>query len=119
MLAEDAPEPHTGTKNIIKEHSFVAGDDREFIHKPSTVSKERRRTQVSALYIENHTAYASWTIWSISLSSVPPRFPHRSSHREPALGVPLGRIRVIKPYIGGGFGNKQDVVLEPMVAFPT
>ncbi|MFQ9701531.1 MAG: molybdopterin cofactor-binding domain-containing protein [Enterocloster clostridioformis] len=28
-----------------------------------------------------------------------------------ALGVPIGRVRIIKPYIGGGFGNKQDVLL--------
>ena len=25
-----------------------------------------------------------------------------------ALGIPWGDVRVIKPYIGGGFGNKQD-----------
>jgi xanthine dehydrogenase molybdenum-binding subunit len=36
-----------------------------------------------------------------------------------ALDMDWGRIRVIKPYIGGGFGAKQDVVLEPMVAFLT
>jgi xanthine dehydrogenase molybdenum-binding subunit len=35
------------------------------------------------------------------------------------LDLPWGRIRVIKPYIGGGFGNKQDVILEPMVALLT
>ena len=34
-----------------------------------------------------------------------------------ALGVPVGDIRVIKPYIGGGFGNKQDVLYEPLNAF--
>lgn len=34
-----------------------------------------------------------------------------------ALGVPFGQIRVIKPYIGGGFGNKQDVLYEPLNAF--
>jgi len=33
-----------------------------------------------------------------------------------ALGLPWGRIRVIKPYIGGGFGNKQDVIIEPLTA---
>ena len=25
-----------------------------------------------------------------------------------ALGIPWGKVRLIKPYIGGGFGNKQD-----------
>lgn len=34
-----------------------------------------------------------------------------------ALGLPWGKIRVIKPYIGGGFGNKQDVLYEPLNAF--
>ena len=36
-----------------------------------------------------------------------------------ALGMPWGQIRVIKPFIGGGFGGKQDAVLEPLVAAMT
>ena len=34
-----------------------------------------------------------------------------------ALGIPWGKVRVIKPYIGGGFGNKQDVLYEPLCAY--
>lgn len=34
-----------------------------------------------------------------------------------ALGIPWGTVRVIKPYIGGGFGNKQDALYEPLNAF--
>lgn len=36
-----------------------------------------------------------------------------------ALGIPVGKVRVIKPYIGGGFGNKQDVLYEPLNAYLT
>lgn len=36
-----------------------------------------------------------------------------------ALGIPWGKIRIIKPYIGGGFGNKQDVLYEPLNAWVT
>lgn len=36
-----------------------------------------------------------------------------------ALGVPVGKVRIIKPYIGGGFGNRQDVLYEPLNAFLT
>ena len=32
---------------------------------------------------------------------------------------PLSKIRVIKPRIGGGFGGKQEVFLEPLVALVT
>ena len=34
-----------------------------------------------------------------------------------ALGIPWGKVRVIKPYIGGGFGNKQDILYEPLCAW--
>ncbi len=33
-----------------------------------------------------------------------------------ALEIPVGRIRVIKPRIGGGFGGKQEVMTEPVCA---
>ena len=36
-----------------------------------------------------------------------------------ALGIPWAQVRIIKPYIGGGFGNKQDVLYEPLNAFLT
>ncbi len=36
-----------------------------------------------------------------------------------ALGLPWGQVRVIKPYIGGGFGNKQDSQYEPLNAYLT
>ncbi|MBQ3654576.1 MAG: molybdopterin-dependent oxidoreductase, partial [Synergistaceae bacterium] len=34
-----------------------------------------------------------------------------------ALGVDWGRVRLVKPYIGGGFGNKQDALYEPLCAW--
>lgn len=34
-----------------------------------------------------------------------------------ATGISWGDIRVIKPYIGGGFGNKQEVLYEPLNAW--
>lgn len=32
------------------------------------------------------------------------------------LGLPLGKVRVIKAPVGGSFGGKQDVILEPACA---
>jgi xanthine dehydrogenase molybdenum-binding subunit len=34
-----------------------------------------------------------------------------------ALGIGWGRVRIIKPYIGGGFGNRQDALYEPLNAW--
>ena len=43
--------------------------------------------------------------------------PYCTPCNAQALGIPVGKVRVIKPYIGGGFGNKQDVLYEPLNAF--
>jgi putative selenate reductase molybdopterin-binding subunit len=37
----------------------------------------------------------------------------------PLLGIPVGRIRVIKPRIGGGFGGKQEVLIEDLCGILT
>jgi putative selenate reductase molybdopterin-binding subunit len=37
----------------------------------------------------------------------------------PVLGLPVKRIRVIKPRIGGGFGGKQEVLMEDVAAHLT
>ncbi|MGL5100763.1 MAG: xanthine dehydrogenase family protein molybdopterin-binding subunit, partial [Fusobacteriaceae bacterium] len=44
---------------------------------------------------------------------------HVRRHLARALEIPAGKIRVIKPRIGGGFGGKQTAVTEIYCAFVT
>ena len=37
----------------------------------------------------------------------------------PLLGIPIRRIRVIKPRIGGGFGGKQEILIEVLCGLLT
>ena len=37
----------------------------------------------------------------------------------PLVGLPVKKIRVIKPRIGGGFGGKQDMLTEDLCALLT
>ena len=37
----------------------------------------------------------------------------------PLIGLPVKQIRVIKPRIGGGFGNKQEMILEDLCSHLT
>ncbi len=37
----------------------------------------------------------------------------------PLIGLPVKQIRVVKPRIGGGFGNKQELILEDLCAHLT
>ncbi|MCD6427017.1 MAG: molybdopterin-dependent oxidoreductase [Caldisericaceae bacterium] len=36
-----------------------------------------------------------------------------------ALGIPVQKIRVVKPRIGGGFGTKQEIILEEICSYVT
>jgi len=38
---------------------------------------------------------------------------------SPLIGIPVKNIRVIKPRIGGGFGGKQEVLIEDLCAYLT
>jgi putative selenate reductase molybdopterin-binding subunit len=44
---------------------------------------------------------------------------HVRRQLSPVLGLPVKRIRVIKPRIGGGFGGKQEVLIEDVAAHLT
>lgn len=83
----------------------------EFCHH----SRSQRITHVA---MENHCAVADYnagrdrmTIWTPTQSV----FGARSTVST-ILGMPLSHIRVIKTPIGGSFGCKQEMILEPLVA---
>ena len=70
--------------------------------------------------MENHCAYAyidnNGKITVVSSTQIP-HICRRIVGQ--ALGVPWGKVRIIKPYVGGAFGSKQDAVVEPLTAFLT
>ncbi len=122
ILAADAREIHTGSSNTMGEHRFECGGDlEEAFSKADTIHEGQYETQmVQHLHIENHTAYAYLNDLEHIVIVSSTQIPHIARRIVgEALDIPWGRVRVIKPYIGGGFGAKQDVVLEPMVAFLT
>ncbi|TKB06787.1 xanthine dehydrogenase subunit XdhA [Desulforhopalus sp. IMCC35007] len=121
-LAKDAVEIHKGTGNVVKAHSFVAGGDLDAVRKECDQLLEGQyKTQiVQHCHLENHTAYAYMDDLERIVIVSSTQIPHIARRIvAEALEIDTGLIRVIKPTIGGGFGNKQDVILEPMVAFLT
>ncbi|MDO4547568.1 MAG: xanthine dehydrogenase molybdenum-binding subunit XdhA [Clostridia bacterium] len=107
--------------NIIASTDFNIGDYDEAISQPGIVSAKGTFDimAVKHCHMENPTSYAymeSGRIVVVSGTQIP-HIMRRVIGQ--ALGVKWGRIRVIKPYLGGGFGNKQDVLYEPLNAYLT
>ncbi len=121
ILAEGARQIHEGSANVIGEHRYTCGEvEKGFAEADHIVEGEFTTAMVQHVHLENHIAHAYMDDMDRIIIVSSTQIPHivRRIVSE-ALSFSLSRIRVIKPFIGGGFGNKQDVVVEPMVAFLT
>lgn len=123
-MAEDAPRLHDEKPgNVIAHSSFVVGEGTygDAVKEEGLVEikKDYRTQSVQHCHIETPISFAYMEKGRIIVTTST-QIPHIVRRViSQALGLPMGRIRVIKPYIGGGFGNKQDVLYEPLNAFLT
>jgi xanthine dehydrogenase molybdenum-binding subunit len=105
--------------NVLKHHSFELGNYEEAIQEKKLIILEKTyKTQsVQHCHIEPAISYAYMEEGRIVVVSST-QIPHIARRVvAQALGLPWGMVRIIKPYIGGGFGNKQDVLYEPLNAW--
>jgi putative selenate reductase molybdopterin-binding subunit len=71
-------------------------------------------------YIEPHVATSYWDEDDRLVITTSTQVPfHVRRILAPVLGLPVKRMRVIKPRIGGGFGGKQEVLIEDVAAHLT
>ena len=119
-MRDGAPQLHERYPNNILKHTQIRnGNYAEAIREPGLICVDKwySTPTVQHCHIENHIAYAYEEAGKIVVVSST-QIPHivRRTVGQ-ALGLPWGRVRIIKPYIGGGFGNKQDTLYEPLVAW--
>lgn len=122
ILKKDARQIHKGSSNVVGEHEYTIGGDVDAAMEKAdfVIDGEYQTAMVQHCHIENHISYAYMDDLDRIVIVSSTQIPHIARRIVgEALNMPLSKIRVIKPFIGGGFGNKQDVVLEPMVAFLT
>ncbi|MGI6684203.1 MAG: xanthine dehydrogenase subunit XdhA [Bacillota bacterium] len=107
--------------NILKKTVYEDGDWQTVIQQEGLleIKKKYITAPVQHCHLENPVcfAYMEGDRIVVTTSTQIPHIVRRVIGQ--ALGIPWGRIRVIKPCVGGGFGNKQDVLYEPLVAYLT
>jgi len=115
LRSEDDDEAST---NVANRYVFENGDiEKGFQEADVVVEREFRTATVHQGYIEPHATTAQWnidgkiTLWSSSQG----HFIIRDTTAM-ILGVPVSNIKVIPMEIGGGFGGKTVVYLEPVAA---
>ena len=76
--------------------------------------------KVQQAHIEPHITVSYWDEDDRLVLRTSTQVPfHVRRVLAPVLGLPVKRIRVIKPRIGGGFGGKQEILIEDVAAHLT
>ncbi len=104
--------------NIASHGVYAIGDiDQGFAASDVVIEREYETPRYHQGYIEPHNATAFWnkdgkvTVWT----STQGMFAQRTSLAD-LLQVSVSRITVVGMEIGGGFGGKIDLYLEPLAA---
>ena len=121
-MEDGAPQLHENyPHNILKHTDMRKGDYQAAIQEPGLLKVEGwyDTPTVQHCHIENHGCFAyeeNGRIVVVTSTQIPHIIRRVVGQ---ALGRPWADIHVIKPYIGGGFGNKQDALYEPLCAYCT
>ncbi len=118
LVTTSLGQPADRPSNIAKHIHFTLGDiAKGFAGATVVIEHEFRTATVHQGYIEPHNATALWnadgsvTIWCSTQGA----FTVRAQVAE-LLQMPLAKIKVVPMEIGGGFGGKIRVYLEPVAA---
>jgi putative selenate reductase molybdopterin-binding subunit len=107
--------------NIVHHVETTAGDvESSFAQADHIFTGEYRTPKQQHAHLEPHVCITYWDEDNRLVIRTSTQVPfHIRRMVAPLLGLPVKRIRVVKPRIGGGFGNKQEMILEDLCAHLT
>lgn len=107
--------------NLAAEIRIDIGDiEKGFAEADRIFEAEYVDSKVQQAHIEPHVVMTYWDSDDRLVIRTSTQVPfHVRRQIAPVLGLPIKRIRVIKPRIGGGFGGKQEVLVEDVAAHLT
>lgn len=131
-MKEDAPQIHDEeeyvhfadsdpSKNLAAEIRIDIGDiEAGFEEADHIIEDVYQVPKVQQAHIEPHVVVTYWDEDDRLVIRSSTQVPfHIRRQLAPVLNIPPKRIRVIKPRIGGGFGGKQEVLIEDVAAHLT
>jgi CO/xanthine dehydrogenase Mo-binding subunit len=116
-LAPDAPRVHEDRGNLLIHWKVRQGDVEEGFRRADVIVERTYRTQrVDHAYLEPEAAVA-WVDGDgvVTIRASTQVIEHFREIAE-ILRLPHNKVRVIAPFVGGGFGGKEDMTVEPYAA---
>ncbi|RLC69402.1 MAG: xanthine dehydrogenase, partial [Chloroflexi bacterium] len=108
-------------RNIVHRIEAEVGDaETQWARADHIFEGEYRTSQQQQAHLEPHICITYWDEDGRLVIRSSTQVPfHVRRMVAPLIGLPVKQIRVIKPRIGGGFGNKQEMLLEDLCAHLT
>jgi putative selenate reductase molybdopterin-binding subunit len=108
-------------RNIVHHIEAEAGNvEAAFAEADHIFTGEYRTPKQQHAHLEPHVCITYWDEDHRLVIRTSTQVPfHIRRIVAPLIGLPVKRIRVVKPRIGGGFGNKQEMLLEDLCAHLT
>ena len=107
--------------NLAAKIRIDIGDvEKGFTEADRVFEAEYEVQKVQQAHIEPHVVVTYWDEDDRLVIRTSTQVPfHARRILAPVLGLPMKRIRVIKPRVGGGFGGKQEILIEDVAAHLT
>lgn len=117
-LADDAPLVHE-EGNVLVNWNIERGDvEGEMAAADVVVEGVYRSQHVEHAYLEPE-AGVSWLENDVVTLRISTQVIEHATELAEILEVPESKVRVIASYMGGGFGGKEDMTVEPYLALVT
>ncbi|MCH8991938.1 MAG: molybdopterin-dependent oxidoreductase, partial [Acidobacteria bacterium] len=112
---------HDAERNVVHQiHADVGDVESGFAEADEIFEQVFRVHQVQQAPIEPHISISYWDSDERLVIRTSTQVPfHVRRMVAPLLDLPIKRIRIIKPRIGGGFGVKQEMLIEDIVGHLT
>ena len=109
------------TRNLAAQIHIDIGDvEKGFQEADKVIEATYEVPKVQQAHIEPHVVVTYWDEDDRLVIRTSTQVPfHVRRQLAPVINLPPKRIRVIKPRIGGGFGGKQEVLIEDVAAHLT
>jgi len=108
-------------RNIVcKPYALVGDIEKGFAESEVIIEREYRVPQQQQASIEAHICMTWFDEDDRLIIRTSTQVPfHVRRMVAPLIGLPVKKIRVIKPRVGGGFGGKQEMLIEDLCAHLT
>jgi CO/xanthine dehydrogenase Mo-binding subunit len=115
-LAEGAPPVHDDGNVLVQWHIRRGDAEAALAQAPVVVEGTYRSQRVDHAYLEPEAGVGWWDGDGVLTLRVATQVIEHVKDVARILGLPQTKVRVMGTYMGGGFGGKEDLTVEPYLA---